>query len=141
MSMLEPSREETLAPGSTRSFGLTFAAVGIIAAGICALNGVALWVVAVLGLAGLGFALAAFTAGRALAPFNRAWFRFGMLLSKLTQPILLGIVFFLVITPIGLVRRVLGADPMRLRAKRGRSHWIDREENDADGAGSMTRQF
>ena len=48
----------------------------------------------------------------ALRPVYRLWMRFGLLLSKFTTPLILGIVFFLVITPMGLIMRFIGHDPM-----------------------------
>ena len=48
----------------------------------------------------------------ALKPVYKVWMRFGMILNRITSPIIMGLVFFLVITPTGLVRRLLSADPM-----------------------------
>ncbi len=62
-----------------------------------------------------------------LAPLNHLWFKFGLLLHKIVNPVVLAIMFFLVITPIGLLMRALGKDPLRLRLdKAATSYWIDR---------------
>jgi len=52
---------------------------------------------------------------KSLQPVYRLWMRIGLLISKLTTPIILGIVFFLVIMPIGLVARIFGRDPLNRR--------------------------
>jgi hypothetical protein len=63
----------------------------------------------------------------ALAPLNRVWTRFGLLLHRIVSPVVLGVMFFVVVTPMGLIMRALGKDPLRLRFDRdARSYWIDR---------------
>jgi hypothetical protein len=119
-------REEDVRGSSERSFGLVFAAVFLVIAALPLAfgGGVRLWS---LGVAAL-FALAALAAPRVLAPLNRVWLKFGLLLHRVVSPIVLGIMFFLVITPIGLLMRALGKDPLRLRFDRGAAtYWIARE--------------
>ena len=75
-----------------------------------------------------------------LHPVERAWMAMAHAISLVTTPILLGIVYFLVLTPIGLVIRVLGRNPLVHRESEAGSYWI----STADGAserGDMTRQF
>ena len=57
---------------------------------------------------------------------NKVWTgRFGLILHKVTSPIVLGIVFFVVVTPIGFLMRLLGKDPLRLRRNAAaKSYWI-----------------
>lgn len=63
-----------------------------------------------------------------LVPLNRAWFRFGLLLGRIVTPLVMGVVFFGVVTPIGLIRRALGNDSLRLDADRNAdSYWIRRD--------------
>jgi hypothetical protein len=82
------------------------------------------WSLVVAGL----FGLAALVAPATLAPLNRVWTRFGLLLHRIVSPIVLGIMFFLVVTPTGFVMRLLGKDPLRLRWDRDAgSYWIGRE--------------
>jgi hypothetical protein len=67
---------------------------------------------------------------------NRSWIQFGILLGKIISPIIMGLVFFFVVTPIGILVRILKKDVMGL--KRGASsYWIDRE----DKLQSMKKQF
>ena len=76
-----------------------------------------------------------------LSPLNRAWFKFGLLLGQVVNPLILGVVFFLVITPIAGIRRLLGKDSLRLKSKPSiGSYWIDRNPP-GPKPGSMTRQF
>jgi hypothetical protein len=89
------------------------------------------------GLAG-ALLLAALLAPTRLQPVQRAWMRFALLLSKVTTPIFMGLVYFLVVTPTGLLMRAIGRNPMRSR--RGRdTYWIARSET--GGRGGMENQF
>jgi hypothetical protein len=73
------------------------------------------------------FLLCALFLPSVLAPLNRAWSWFGLQLHKIVSPIVLGIMFFLVITPIGLAMRAFGKDPLRLKFdKVSNSYWIER---------------
>jgi hypothetical protein len=63
-----------------------------------------------------------------LAPLNRLWTRFALLLHRIVSPVVLGIMFFAVITPMGWLQRAVGRDPLRLRFDReARSYWVNRE--------------
>jgi len=62
-----------------------------------------------------------------LAPFNKAWYELGLLLGKVVSPIVLGILFFIVITPVAMAMRLAGRDALRLRKQNVQSHWIDRK--------------
>ena len=71
---------------------------------------------------------------------NRGWMGLGLLLNKVTSPIILGLVFFLVITPVGLALRLAGRDELRLRRPAAGSHWI-RRAAPAVTAASFRNQF
>jgi hypothetical protein len=118
-------REETLG-SSDRAFGIVFAAVFLFVGLLpLAFKGAPrLWSLIIGG----GFLLVALTAPSLLAPLNRLWTRFGLLLHKIVSPLVLGIMFFLVITPIGVVMRAFGKDPLRLKFDKGSaSYWIARD--------------
>ncbi len=69
----------------------------------------------------------AFAAPQVLAPLNRLWFKLGLLLHKIVNPIVLGIMFYVVVTPTGLIMRLLGKDLLRLkRDPAAASYWIER---------------
>ncbi len=61
-----------------------------------------------------------------LTPLNLLWFKFGMLLGKIVSPIVMGFVFFLVVTPTGYIMRFLNKDLLRLKRKNINSYWIER---------------
>ena len=62
-----------------------------------------------------------------LYPLNLAWFKFGLFLGKIISPIIMGIIFFLVVTPIGLLMRLLGKDVLNLKLnKKQGSYWIEK---------------
>lgn len=78
---------------------------------------------------------------RLLAPFNRAWTRLGLLLGRVMNPVVLGLMFFLVITPLGLLMRALGKRPIPLAPDPAQeTYWTRRDPPGPDG-GSMTNQF
>ena len=120
------AREETVKSSSDRSFGYVFAV-------FCALVAAISWYYDGthwhwwLGAAGL-FALVAVARPALLAPLNRLWSKFGLLLAAVISPVVLGLVFYLCITPIGFLMRLCGKDPMRLRREpEADSYWIRRE--------------
>ena len=62
-----------------------------------------------------------------LKPLNKLWFKFGILLGKIISPIIMGAIFFLVVTPIGIIMKILGKDLLRLKYdKKKRSYWIEK---------------
>ena len=63
-----------------------------------------------------------------LSPLNRIWFKFGIFLGKIISPIVMGIIFFLVVTPIGLLMRILKKDLLNLKFNKDRSYWIEKTE-------------
>ena len=63
-----------------------------------------------------------------LSPLNKIWFNFGKLLSKIITPLIMGVIFFLVVTPIGLIMRVLGKDILSLKYnENSKSYWIEKD--------------
>lgn len=120
------SRGRQVRASSDRAFGVVFAVVFTAVALWPTLDAAAprWWAIA----AALGFALAAWLRPAWLAPLNRLWTRFGLLLHRITSPLILGLLFFLVITPFGLIRRLVARDPLRLRFEpEAPSYWIRRE--------------
>tara|TARA_B110000027_G_C16072441_1_gene279723 strand:+ start:426 stop:824 length:399 start_codon:yes stop_codon:yes gene_type:complete len=62
-----------------------------------------------------------------LTPLNKLWFKFGIFLGKIISPIIMGIIFFLVVTPIGLLMRLLGKDLINLKYNNNKSYWIEKK--------------
>ena len=63
---------------------------------------------------------------RILYPLNKLWFNFGIFLGKLISPLIMGLIFFLVVTPIGLIMRLLGKDVLNLKYNKNKSYWIEK---------------
>lgn len=119
-------RTELVVGGSNRAFGIVFSVVFAIVAVFPLFFGGALraWSAVV----ALVFLTVAFVAPRTLTPLNRLWTRFGLFLHTVVSPIALGIMFFGVITPLGLLMRLLGKNPLALRTDASApSYWIDRK--------------
>lgn len=127
------------AEGSNRWFGLVFAGFFTI---------IALWPLVghreprwwALGVAAV-FAILAFAYPKALTPLNRLWFKFGLLLHRIVNPILMAAIFFTTVTPIAMLMRMSGKDPLRLKFDRAaRSYWIERTPP-GPAPDSMRQQF
>ncbi len=133
-------RHTTPAPSSSdRSFGMVFTAFFAIVGLLPLLNGHGMrsWA---LGLAAL-FLLLALAVPRTLAPANRLWTKFGLLLHRIVSPVALGVLFFCVVTPTGILMRLFGKDLLRLRFDpAARSYWIERKPSGPD-AESLKNQF
>ena len=61
-----------------------------------------------------------------LTPLNKVWFKFGIFLGKIISPLIMGIIFFLVVTPIGLLMRIFGKDVLNLKYNKNQSYWIEK---------------
>ncbi len=132
------SRKERVTASSDRAFGLTIGSIAALLALLPLLNStpgpVRWWL---LGIASLLAASAIFWA-TPLAPLNRAWRKLGLLLYKIVNPVVLTLLFYGCITPIGWLMRMTGKDPLRLtRDPSVESYWIPREAP----PGSMKNQF
>ena len=62
-----------------------------------------------------------------LTPLNKLWFKFGIFLGKIISPLIMGIIFFLVVTPTGLLMRFFGKDLLNLKYKKNKSYWIEKK--------------
>ena len=119
-------RQEEVIGSSDRAFGFVFAGVFTIITLVKLWRGWSDWGYLWLGLA-VAFAAAAAVAPGVLAPLNRIWLKIGLALHKVMTPLIMGLLFFLVVTPIGLIMRATGKDILRLkRSAAEKSYWIDR---------------
>ena len=62
-----------------------------------------------------------------LTPLNKLWFKFGILLGMIFSPLIMGIIFFVVVTPIGLIMRIFGKDVLNLKYNKNKSYWIEKK--------------
>ncbi len=77
-----------------------------------------------------------------LAPFNKVWFKIGLLLHRIVHPVVMALLFYAVVTPTGLIMRALGKDLLRLRYDRNtESYWIHRSPPRGPTPDSMKNQF
>lgn len=125
MSHEDLSRPMEVEGSSNRSFGWVFVAVfALVALAPVMLGGTARWWALICSAAIASLTL--FRPGLLTVP-NRLWTRFGLLLGGIVSPVVVGVLFFIVFTPFGLIMRVLGYDPLRLKADpRASTYWIER---------------
>ena len=143
MSLHEDFRRADRPEGSSdRAFGLVVAAFCGLMAGIRAWSSGELpliWLAV-----GCAFLIPALIYPSVLAPLNRAWTAFGMLLAKITTPVILALLFYGCFAPIALIARLFGHEFLRLRRDpSAQSYWIKREPGTMGAAGStpMRNQF
>ncbi len=129
--------------GSEKSFGMVFAAVFLIVAVLppgdagWAVDHIRGWALIVSG----GFLVLALTAPNILRPLNILWFRFGLILHAVVNPVIMALVFFLAVTPTAIIMRWRGKTPLDLGFdRRAESYWVHRTPP-GPGPDTMTRQF
>ena len=131
--------EPVPAAGSNRGFGVffafVFAVIGLLP--LLEQQPPRWWTLAGAG----GLLLVATYRAELLAPFNRAWFRLGVVLQRVVNPLVLGLLFYFVVTPTGVLMRFVGRDLLGLRRDPdAESYWIHRDPA-APPQGSMKNQF
>ncbi len=135
--MINTEEHDAVTMGSERNFGLVFAVVFSVVAVWPLLAGreLRLWALAI----ALVFLLTALLIPRTLAPLNRLWFRFGLLLGRIVGPVVMALIFFAAVVPTALVVKLARKDLLRLKRNRDvATYWIKRDDS---VAGSMRDQF
>ena len=109
---------------SNRSFGIVFFAVFLLIAiyPLTYSEEIRVWSVII----SLIFLVLGLLNSKILTPLNKVWFKFGIFLGKIISPIIMGIIFFLVVTPIGLLMRLLRKDLINLKYNNNKSYWIEK---------------
>ena len=148
--MIENSKHLPVKLPSERSFGLLFTAVFVLAGCYAYYKGYSMLSVAAFIVVGALFFGVTMLAPTLLAPLNKAWFMLGLLLGKIVNPIVMGVIFFAIITPVALGMKLAGRDALRLRKPKlpkskipkqdVSSYWIDRNPTGPDSA-SFKNQF
>ena len=120
---------------SNRNFGIVFAIVFLIISlwPLLSQNEIRLWSLIV----SIIFLTLGLTNSKLLSPLNKIWFKFGILLGNFIAPIVMGIVYFFVVTPTGLVMKVLGKDLLNLKKSNKNSYWIKKNNSNS----SLKNQF
>ena len=105
--------------GSNRSFGIVFFIVFLLIALYPLINeeNFRLWSLVI----SLIFLVLGLINSQILTPLNKLWFKFGILLGKIVSPIIMGIIFFFVVTPIGFIMRAIGKDLINLKYNNNKS--------------------
>jgi len=131
--MIKNNKIET---STNRSFGITFSVVFLIIGIWPLLNNepIRIWSIVI----SLIFLLFGLMNSKLLTPFNKIWFKFGILLGSIVSPIAMSMVFFIVVTPIGICMRLLRKDILNRKFdKNANSYWISRNKP----SGSLKNQF
>ena len=120
---------------SNRSFGIVFFIVFILIAFYPLINQeeIRIWSV----LISLLFLILGIINSKILTPLNKVWFKFGIFLGKIISPIVMGLIFFLVVTPIAFLMRMLKKDLLNLKFNKNNSYWIKK----TDPKSTMKNQF
>jgi hypothetical protein len=126
---------------SERSFGWLFCGVFALLALYGWRAGWAGSLVILSGLAATTMAAVSLVCPRLLAAPNRAWHRLGLFLGKIVSPLVMAVIFFVLLTPVGLLARLFGRDELRLKLQPdAQTYWVDRAPPGPD-AGSYKQQF
>ena len=120
---------------SNRSFGIVFFIVFLFIAFYPLINQgeIRIWSV----LISLLFLILGIINSKVLSPLNKVWFKFGIFLGKIISPIVMGIIFFLVVTPIAFLMRILKKDLLNLKYNKNSSYWVEK----TDPKSTMKNQF
>mgnify|MGYP001214990051 CR=1 FL=1 len=110
--------------GSNKSFGIVFFVFFLIVSLYPIINGDELRIWSLI-LAFI-FLILGIKNSDILTPLNRSWFRLGIFLGKFVSPLVMGLVFFLVVTPTGILLKLFNKDILNLKKKKNKSYWIHR---------------
>ena len=120
---------------NNKSFGILFFIVFLLIAiwPIIDAGSINIWAMAI----SLMFLILGVINSKILTPLNKAWIKFGEFLGKVIAPIVMGFIYFIIITPIGILMRLFGKDFLNMKYSKNKSYWIKRAKNIA----TMKRQF
>ena len=130
------SQESKVKMGTNRSFGIVFFVFFLIISILPLLNenGIRKWSIGI----SLLFLILGLLNSKFLTPLNKLWFKFGLLLGSIVAPIVMGVVFFLVITPTGFLLKLFGKDILNKKYNiKKKTYWINRNKEN----NSMKQQF
>ena len=120
---------------SNKSFGIVFFTFFLIIALWPLINdgNIRIWSLAV----SIIFLILGIANAKILTPLNNLWFKFGLFLGKIVSPIVMGIIFFFVVTPTGIIMRLIGKDLLNLKKNNSNTYWIEKKNENS----SMKNQF
>ena len=110
--------------GSNKSFGVVFFIVFLIVSIYPLINNgeLRIWSLST----AIIFLILGLINSKVLTPLNKLWIKFGLLLGKVISPLIMGIIFFLVVTPTALIMRIIGKDLLNLKFNNKKSYWIEK---------------
>ena len=110
--------------GSNKSFGIVFFIVFLLVAIYPLINNgeLRIWslIIAII------FLILGLINSKVLTPLNKLWFKFGVLLGKVVSPLIMGIIFFFVVTPTAFIMRIIGKDLLNLKFNNKKTYWIEK---------------
>ena len=114
---------------SNKSFGIVFSIVFLVIAFWPMLNGneINYWLLAI----SIVFLILGLINSKILTPLNKIWFKFGILLGNVIAPIVMGIIFFLIVTPTSIIMKILGKDLLNLKKNNNNSYWIEKSNQNS----------
>ena len=120
---------------SNRSFGILFSIIFAVIAfwPLKSLGEIRVWSLVVASI----FLLLGLINSKLLYPLNFVWVKFGELIGKVVAPLVMALIFFIILTPIGLFLRLIGKDLLNIKLNQNKTYWIKRDKK----PGSMKRQF
>ena len=115
---------------TNRNFGIVFSVVFLLIAlwPLLKQNDVRIWSLII----SIIFLILGLLNSNILLPLNKLWFKFGILLGSIVAPIVMGIVYFLVVTPIGLIMRMFRKDLLNLKKNNKNTYWIDKDNSNSN---------
>ena len=115
---------------SNRNFGIVFSIVFLIISlwPLLSQNDIRIWSLIISGI----FLVLGLINSKLLLPLNKIWFKFGIFLGNFIAPIVMGIIYFMVVTPTGLIMKLLGKDLLNLKKSNKDTYWIDKDNSNND---------
>tara|TARA_B100000941_G_scaffold25497_1_gene15254 strand:- start:59 stop:445 length:387 start_codon:yes stop_codon:yes gene_type:complete len=115
---------------SNRNFGIVFSIVFLIIAlwPLLSQNDIRIWSLIISGI----FLVLGLINSKLLLPLNKIWFKFGIFLGNFIAPIVMGIIYFMVVTPTGLIMKMLGKDLLNLKKNNKDTYWIEKDNSNND---------
>ena len=109
---------------TNKNFGIVFSIVFLIIALFPLINdgSLRIWSLTV----SMVFLFLGLINSKILTPLNKIWFKFGLILGRIVSPVIMGIIFFLVVTPIAFIMRLVGKDLLNLKFNKHKSYWIEK---------------
>ena len=118
-------RNNDIKIGSNKSFGVVFFIVFLLISlyPLIYSEEIRVWALVI----SLIFLILGVFNSKILSPLNKVWFKFGIILGKIVSPFVMGVIFFFVVTPIGIIMRIFGKDLLNLKYNKDESYWIEKK--------------